>query len=243
MRLAAFLLLGLLAEILGTVGGFGSSVFFVPLAQFFLDFHAVLAVTALFHVFSNGAKLILFWRHINHRLALLIGIPSVVFVVLGAYLTQVVDAEFALLALGIFLILFATIFLARRSLQIRASTPNAIAGGMFAGFLAGLLGTGGAIRGATLAAFNLHKEVFVATSAAIDLAVDASRSVVYVRNGYFESEHVIYIPGLIIVAFVGSYVGKLILKRFSQEQFRSLVLILLLIVGATMLARALWSIA
>ena len=33
-RSATFLLLALLAEIAGTVGGFGSSVFFVPVATF-----------------------------------------------------------------------------------------------------------------------------------------------------------------------------------------------------------------
>ena len=34
-----FLLLSLLAEIIGTIGGFGSSVFFVLIANFYFDFH------------------------------------------------------------------------------------------------------------------------------------------------------------------------------------------------------------
>ena len=36
-----FLFLAFLSEIVGTVGGFGSSVFFVPMAQFFLEFKTV----------------------------------------------------------------------------------------------------------------------------------------------------------------------------------------------------------
>jgi uncharacterized membrane protein YfcA len=39
-----FILLALLAEVIGTVGGFGSSVFFVPVANFFLDFQSVLGL-------------------------------------------------------------------------------------------------------------------------------------------------------------------------------------------------------
>ena len=58
-NLPFFILLAFIAEILGTVGGFGSSLFFVPIASYFLDFHSVLGITALFHVSSNLAKIAL----------------------------------------------------------------------------------------------------------------------------------------------------------------------------------------
>jgi hypothetical protein len=46
--LPVFIIFALLVEIPGTVGGFGSSVFFVPIANFFFDFNSVLAIMALF---------------------------------------------------------------------------------------------------------------------------------------------------------------------------------------------------
>ena len=49
-HLLLFIILALFAEILGTIGGFGSSSFFIPIATMFLDIHSVLGVTALFHV-------------------------------------------------------------------------------------------------------------------------------------------------------------------------------------------------
>lgn len=55
-----FLFLVLLAEILGTVGGFGSSVFFVPVANYFFKFQTVLGLTALFHLASNVVKIAFF---------------------------------------------------------------------------------------------------------------------------------------------------------------------------------------
>ena len=33
--------MALIAEIIGTIGGFGSSVFFVPIGNFYFDFHSV----------------------------------------------------------------------------------------------------------------------------------------------------------------------------------------------------------
>jgi uncharacterized membrane protein YfcA len=238
MELALFLALGLVAEVIGTVGGFGSSVFFVPVAQLFFDYKVVLGVTGIFHVFSNSAKLALFWRSIDHRLALLIGVPSVAFVVLGAYLTTRVDSEAAQLALGIFLVLFALLFLLLPKLVIKPTNLNAATGGGIAGFLAGLFGTGGAIRGATMVGFNLSKNVFVATSAAVDFAVDASRTVVYANQGYITPEVYPHIAGLIVVAALGSYLGKLVLAKISQEQFRTIVLLLILAVGALTAIRA-----
>jgi uncharacterized membrane protein YfcA len=239
MELALFLALGLIAEVIGTVGGFGSSVFFVPVAQLFFDYKVVLGITGIFHVFSNSAKLALFWRHIDHRLALLIGIPSVAFVILGAYLTTRIDSEAAQLSLGIFLVIFALLFLVIPKLVIKPTNVNAATGGGIAGFLAGLFGTGGAIRGATMVGFNLSKNVFVATSAAVDFAVDASRTVVYANQGYITPEVYPHIAGLVGVAILGSYIGKMILAKISQEQFRTIVLAMILAVGTFTVYRAL----
>jgi hypothetical protein len=54
-----FLLQALVAEIIGTIGGFGSSVFFMPIANFYFDFHSVLGLTAMFNFSSNLSKLFL----------------------------------------------------------------------------------------------------------------------------------------------------------------------------------------
>ena len=89
--LLLFMVLALLAEILGTLGGFGSSLFFIPIAGYFLEFHQVLGVTALFHVSSNLAKIALFKQGIEKKIVINLGIPAVVFVIIGAYLTQFLD--------------------------------------------------------------------------------------------------------------------------------------------------------
>jgi Sulfite exporter TauE/SafE. len=97
-----FLFLAFLPEIAGTVGGFGSSVFFVPMAQFFLEFKPVLMLTAILHVFNNTSKLYLFRKSINIRLLLLFGIPSIIFVIIGAYYSRYLQSTYTSLAPGIF---------------------------------------------------------------------------------------------------------------------------------------------
>lgn len=234
-----FLLLALIAEIVGTVGGFGSSVFFVPIANLYFDYHSVLGLTAVFHLSSNISKIMLFRSGLNKRLLLTIGVPSVGFVVLGSILSRYLDTKVLELALGVFLTLFSLVFIIGRRLEVSPITRNAVVGGALSGFSAGLLGTGGAIRGLTMAAFNLEKSVFVATSAFIDLMIDLSRSVVYYSNGYIHKHDMGYVPYLFAIGLVGSYIGKRILKRIPQHRFRLISLVFILLIGLFTLAQVL----
>jgi uncharacterized protein len=226
-----FYILALISEIIGTVGGFGSSVFFVPLATFFFEPKIVLGLTALLHVFSNLAKLILFWKHIDHRIFKLFGIPGIIGVAIGAFASVYLIFTYGSLMLGIFLLSFAILFLIRPSLEIAPTPKNAVTGGSIAGFLAGLIGTGGAVRGAAMAAYNLEKSAFVATSAAIDMGVDITRTFIYLGNDYLQAKEFSYIPMLIAISFAGSWIGKRMLQQISQLMFRKIVLILIGLIG------------
>ena len=238
-NLALFILLALLAEILGTVGGFGSSLFFVPIASYFLDFQSVLGVTALFHVSSNLSKIAFFRKGFDKKLLISIGIPAVIFVISGAFISKYINPKTLEIALAIFLIGTSLVFLFFKNLSIKPTTTNSIIGGSFSGLIAGLLGTGGAIRGLTLAAYNLKMEVFIATSAIIDLAIDTSRSIVYSYNGYVHKHDLYLIPILLLVSIIGTFIGKKILGRISEAQFKSIVLVLILITGIVTLSKIL----
>jgi len=238
-NLVWFILLSLLAEIIGTVSGFGSSLLFVPIAGFFLDFHSVLGITALFHLASNLSKMTLFRKGIDKQLIINIGIPSIVFVALGAYLSNFLNSDILEIILGGFLIVISLILMIFKNFIIKANTFNSIAGGSLSGLAAGLLGTGGAIRGLTLAAFNLEMNSFIATSAIIDFGIDLTRSVVYATNGYVHTHDLYLVAILIVVGFVGTFIGKKILILFSQEQFKRILLLLIFVIGVVTMVNTL----
>ncbi len=236
--LPIFVILAVIAEVIGTVGGFGSSVFFVPMASYFMAFKTVLGLTALFHLSSNLSKIVFFRKGFDKNLVLYLGIPAVLFVIAGSLLSRYVKGEILNFVLGMFLVLFSIIFLIKKDLEIRPSKKNAFAGGVFSGFIAGLLGTGGAIRGATLSAYNLKKDKFIATSAIIDMGVDLSRSIVYTSSGEMGWSELYLVPILFLVGIVGTYLGKRLLSRISQELFKKIVLLLLFGIGITTLVLA-----
>jgi len=226
-----FTLLALVAEIIGTISGFGSSVFFVPVAAYFFDFQSVLGITAIFHVFSNLSKIYFFKRGVNWKIVLYLGIPAIIFVSFGAYLSKFFDSTLLELILAIFLIGFSILFLIAQNVIIQPTRTNSIIGGSISGFVAGLLGTGGTIRGMTLAAFNLNKDVFIATSALIDFGVDLSRGIVYFSNGYMHWHDMKFVLILIAVSIVGTYIGKKVLDRVSETTFKRIVLFVILGIG------------
>lgn len=232
-----FILLALFAEIIGTVGGFGSSMLFVPIAGYFLDFHSVLGVTALYHLSSNISKIYFFREGFDKKLIINMGLASVIFVIIGALLSKYFPSKTLEILLAIFLISLSLVLLIFKSIKVKPTQSNSIVGGILSGFVAGLLGTGGAIRGITMAAFNLKTTVFIATSAVIDLAIDLSRSVVYTYNGFVHKDDLYLIPILLVVSIIGTFIGKKILEKLSEEQFKSTVLVLILLTGCITLGK------
>ncbi|WP_374334399.1 sulfite exporter TauE/SafE family protein [Leeia sp.] len=233
-----FMLLALLAEVVGTVGGFGSSLLFVPLAGYFLDYHSVLGVAALYHLSSNAAKIYFFRAGFDRKLILQMGLPSVLAAIAGALMSGLLPSALLTLLLAGFLIGLGGLLLLFRQFRLRPVAANAVLGGLVSGFLSGLLGTGGAVRGVVLAAYGLPAQVFIATSAIIDFGIDASRSVVYAASGFVHRDDLYLIPLLLGVSVVGTWLGKKIVGILSEQQFQSIVLLLVIAAGGLTLWRA-----
>jgi len=239
-HLFLFIALALIAEIIGTVGGFGSSLFFIPIASYFLDFHSVLGITAVYHVMSNLTKIALFRQGVDKKVIFWIGLPSVIFVIIGAYLSSYFQAKWLELFLAIFLIVLSIVLFVYSNIKLKPNFVNSFSGGVLSGFLAGVIGTGGAIRGIVLASFDLSPSAFIATSSIIDLSIDLSRSVVYFFNGFVHPHDLYLLPILAVVSIVGTFLGKKIVLKLSNDQFKKGVLILVFITGIVSIAKNLF---
>lgn len=231
-----FFLLAFLSEVIGSMIGFGSSTIFLPLALFFVDFKTALVLVAFVHIFGNIGRVTFFRHGINKKLVILFGVPSVIFTIIGAYLVNYVSSEILKFVLGVFILIFSIASLLRPNLRFSPTKTNAIAGGGLSGFFAGLIGTGGALRGAFLNAFGLDKNIYIATAAVIALAVDATRIPIYFAGGFLAVNYYYYIPILFIFSMLGSYVGKKLVSKISQKTFRKLVFVALIIVSIKFIA-------
>lgn len=206
---------------------------------FFSIFKLFLRLTAIFYLSSNLSKIALFRKGLDKKLLLHNGLPSVIFCNIGwcfIKLSRYISPENYF---SFFLIGFSLLFLIKKELKLKPQPKESIIGGSLSGFTAGLLGTGRAIRGITMAAFNLEKSVFIATSAAIDFAIDFTRTIVYFRNGYIHQHDLIYIPFLLVIGVLGTYIGKYILQFIPQDKFKKISLLLILFIGVILFIQTL----
>lgn len=228
-----FLLASFLAAIAATLAGFGSSMLLIPVAVSFFDLKMAIFLVACFHLFNNLFKVSFFWRKIDFKTFVLFGIPSIIFAFIGARFITVIPLDTVKTILGIFLICYALFTLVKPKLTMKQNKTNAFIGGSLSGFLAGLIGMGGAVRSSFLIAFNLLKEVYVATSAIIAVVIDLTRIPTYIFTRAVEwwSSDFILIPLLILCAYFGVRVGKILLIKTNQKTFRRIVSLALLLAG------------
>ncbi len=226
-----FLLFVLLAEVVGTVAGFGSSTILLPVALFFFDFRLALVLVAIVHILGNLFKLGWFGKSIDWRVLLIFGMPSVMGSFIGAEMVKVIDVELLKKILGVFLIVYGGWNLLRKGVRIKLKVGSLVLGGSLSGFLAGLIGTGGALRGAFLSAYGLVKERYVVTMAVIALVVDLVRIPVYLNEGFLPEDYKGYLWLLILLTGIGVWLGQLIVRKVSVEMFKKIVLVGLLVIG------------
>ena len=220
-----FFIVAFISIVIGTVAGFGTSTIFLPVALFFLDFKTALVLVAISHLSGNIGAVTFFRQGLDKKLFLLFGVPSLILTVVGAYLVIYIPQNFLIIFLGVFLLFFSVYSLLRPEFKVPAIKRNTILGGGVSGFLQGLIGIGGPLRGAFLISYDLDKMKYIATISAIAVVIDAARIPVYFSNNLLNPQFYYYIPFLVLTGIVGSYVGKKIVTIIPKEIFKKIVLI------------------
>ncbi len=213
------------------MAGFGSSTIFLPFASYFVEFKTALVLAAIFHLFGNISRITFFRHGLDKNVLLIFGIPSFVLSLLGATLVGDLSQTVLKFILGIFLIVVSVTFIIKPKLAFPVNKKSLVLGGGISGFIAGLIGTGGALRAVFLTGLKLEKEKYIATSAVIALGTDATRIPYYIYSGFLPEQYYFLIPFLFGTAVVGSYIGRKLVTRIDQEKFKKMVLIGVILVS------------
>ena len=102
--------------------------------------------------------------------------------------------------------------------------------------MAGIFGMGGAVRSLFLSAFNLPKEVYIVTGAAIAVIIDATRLITYLFNGSRLNRETMWAMLLFIpVSFLGARIAKNIVNKIPQKYFRTIIAVFLFVMAVKLL--------
>lgn len=222
----------LIASAGGTFTGFGLSTLMVPMVVFFLPFPETLLLVGVLHWANDLWKLILFRSKPLWGLILGFGIPGAVAGVFGAGLVARLPEMLLLRIFGVLLISYTVFLFLRPSFRLAHGHGSSVISGLLSGFIAGLTGTGGAVRSAFLTAFNLPKYRYLFTSGATAMLIDTTRIATYAASGTRISA---FSPGILVllvaISFLGANIAKRFVDRVPQKAFRLAIAIFLFLVG------------
>ena len=247
-------LIALIASILTFFSGFGLGTILLPVFTIYYPAPIAVGLTAMVHFLNNIFKIGLVYKHINWKVVLKFGIPSLIAALLGAFLLERLSEStielfsyqlnnhtfhitlFKLL-IGTLIIFFSLFEVIPYFKNLSFNESKLTIGGFLSGFFGGLSGHQGALRSAFLVKLNLSKETFVATGTAIACIVDIGRMSIYALT--FNFAHVQNNSTVIIIAvgaaFVGALIGNKLLKKTTLGVLKWFVTIFMVSIALLMI--------
>ena len=246
----------LLASSLTFFSGFGLGTILTPILAVFFPIQIAISVTALVHLSNNLFKLFLVGNHANKKVTVQFAIPAVIAAVFGASLLSYVsmfpvigsyfvggslkEITVIKMVIGSIIIIFSCLELLPNFEKFAVTQKYISIGGALSGFFGGLSGNQGALRSMFLMKAGLSKESFVATSVVLAVLIDLARLFVYGIGFYRVSvSQVLENWGLILAAtisaFIGSLLGRELLKRITLRAVQISVAIMLVILGIALI--------
>ncbi len=231
-------IVGVLAGAIASVVGFGIGSLLTPLLAVRVGTQLAVAAVSVPHFLATALR---FWRlraHVDRRVLLGFGIASAAGGLVGALLHAAANSRALAIVFGLLLLFVGVSELTGLSRRMRFHGAVAWIAGGVSGLFGGLVGNQGGIRSAALLGFDVPKEAFVATATAIGLIVDGARMPVYFAT---QARAILASWPLVAAAIAGTIVGTLagvpLLRHIPERVFRRVVAVILLGLGAYMLAR------
>lgn len=226
-----FLVIAFIGSIISATFGFGSAIILIPFSSFLLPIKKAIAIVTIFFIAGNISKILIFRKHIDWRLVLLIWGGAVPMVSLGAYLMVISPSEIIKRVLGAIVLLYVINDYFNLTKNIKLNRIAIAGAGGAYGFFAGIIGTGSPIKAALLTHLGLRKERFIALMASSAILLNLIKTAFYSKFSLITQSDIPLITGLILCAFAGAYVGKNFVKKIHPQLFKKIILSILVIVS------------
>ncbi|RQO38459.1 hypothetical protein DBR37_00730 [Herminiimonas sp. KBW02] len=229
------LMVGLLAGAISGVIGTGSSIMLLPVLVYTFGPKQAVPIMAVAAVMANLARVMAWWKLVDWRAFAAYSITGIPAAAIGARTLLALPPHLIEICLGIFFILMipARRWLVARDYRIRLWQLSIIGG--LIGFLTGLVLSTGPLSVPAFTAYGLVKGAFLSTEAASSLMLYVAKVITFREFGAMPLE--IFIKGLLVGAslMAGTFIGKAVVLKLSNQAFQHLLDALLLCSGISLL--------
>lgn len=229
---------GIIAFVISTVSGGGGALLLIPVTSWIIGASFAPPVINLGTFISRPARLYLFWQDIDWSLVKYYVPSAIVGAWLGALVFSRLDSGWIQLFVGLFLV--STVFQYRFG-KIDKAFAMPKSGFIPLGFITAAISTLVGGLGPVLNPFymnaGLQKEDLIATKTANSFFVGIAQIGSYAFFGILTAQLWIYGLALGLGAIVGNIIGKRFLAGMSIRQFRTMLILLMVLSGLVMVVK------
>ena len=226
-----------LAAVVNAAFSAGGALIILAVTSFVLPVSAIVPIHSTLLIGSTSSRTLLFWRDIDWKIAGPFLVGSVFAVAIGSRIY--VELPDSIIATAISIVMLFAIWLPQVRWRPRLKHPWAIVG--FIHTLLSTLFAYGALLHAVILHTGLKKRQIVATMAASLTGMGIFKISGYTLNGFDYGPYLQIIVFAIAAAFLGTWIGKMIVDRISEALFRTVFRVLVTVTALRLLYVGLFS--
>ncbi|MGB5628942.1 MAG: sulfite exporter TauE/SafE family protein [Woeseiaceae bacterium] len=220
-----------LAAVCNAVFANGGAMIILAITSTVLPVAAIVPIHSTLLIGSTASRAIMFRQHIDWRIAgpFLVGSALAVAIAARIY----VELPESIIAAAIGVVMLVAIWLPEIPWRPRLRHPWAIVGFVHSFF--STLFAYGALLHAVILHTGLGRRAIVGTMAASLTGMGLFKIAGYAWHGFDYSPYLEIIVFSVIAAFIGTWIGKLLIERISEKLFRAVFRLLVTVMAVRML--------
>jgi hypothetical protein len=212
--------------------GFGNALIALPLMLVFMDPRLAIPVMKTLSLFSQLTMQVIGRFPVDWKLLWFLAIPATIGTFVGANLLKTSEPGILIDVVGIVIVVFALASL----IGIKILTLRGRIVAIVIGFIAGVLGGVVTLSGPPVVLFlneeQAQSKLYFRGTILVFFTIEIISTLIsYLVLGIFGLEHLILVAKIVPAMLLGVWAGIRIFARFSDETFRKLVLIFLIILS------------
>ena len=180
---------------------------------------------------SNISRAYFSRREIDWKLVRYLSIGAIPGAAVGAYFYTWLSAALVARILGVYLLIYITLNFTRQTWPKSAPLRSFIPIGALMGFVSAVVGGAGPVVVPWMLRYGLIKEAFIGTEAVGATIAHVVKLIVWGSVGTIKKDDVVLLLPLTVLMVLGSYFGKLLIKRMNVRVFRAAMMVVLGAIG------------
>lgn len=222
-----------IAALISGAAGFGGSLLLLPVVTACVGTELAVPILTLAQLIGNIARMASGWKEIDWKSVGYFCLTALPLAMLGAMGFSVLPKSIVTRLCGAILIILV-VFKLKNIFELKGNRKTLLIGGMIAGGLSGLVGSGGPIGAAVFLSLNLSPVAYIASEAVTATAMHILKTIIYSKMS--DMTWSTFVIGMImgIAMIAGTFVAKNFIRKIDKNKFQKYVAVLLCAVGLYM---------